>query len=286
MSWQTAICLQLVFGALTALYQRKISKKFVSHAQVALAHNYLFFISPLGIIYALFNYHIELHLTPFIFLMLVLGGILFAVNSITAYQANSHIEAGQFTVITNIYAVFTVIIAGLVLNEKITSNEIIGLVLILFSVVLVAARKTYTETFVISKWTFWAIFSSLFLALAFITEKYLLTNMNVGTYMIFGWGFQTLAKLAFAFNTRHKLKDFDKKDHIDLAVMGLLRALQGIMFVIALSQVDVGLIASITSYKVILVFIGALVFLHEREHIYRRLGGSIIATIGLILLFS
>ena len=121
--------------------------------------------------------------------------------------------------------------------------------------------------------------------MALTFEKHLLGQMNVGTYMIIGWGFQTLAMVVLAAGEWHTLKDFDKKGILNLSSMGLLRFLQGITFVIAVSQADIGLLASIVSYKAVLIFIGGMIFLRERNHIFIRLLGSILATIGLLLIF-
>jgi uncharacterized membrane protein len=122
--------------------------------------------------------------------------------------------------------------------------------------------------------------------MALTFEKHLLGEMNVGTYMVVGWGFQTLAMAVLAAGKWYTLKDFDKKGIIKLSSLGILRSLQGITFVVAVSQANIGLLVSIVSYKSVLIFVGGILLLNEKSHLLIRLFGSILATIGLLLLFN
>jgi drug/metabolite transporter (DMT)-like permease len=58
----------------------------------------------------------------------------------------------------------------------------------------------------------------------------------------------------------------------------------GLAFIKAIQLVDVSVLSSARSYKPVLVFIFALLVLHERKHFWRKLFASILATIGLLLL--
>ncbi len=177
------------------------------------------------------------------------------------------------------------VIAAIFLSERMTLTQLSGVTIVVSTAALVSVRKTTKRTFEVSTWSLLAILSSLIAAMALTFEKHLLGQMNVGTYMIIGWGFQTLAMVVLATGEWHTLKDFNKQGILKLSSLGLLRFLQGITFVIAVSQADIGLLASIVSYKAVLIFIGGVLFLSERNHILIRLLGSILATIGLLLIF-
>lgn len=285
MTWQVAIFLNLVFAAGFGLVQRSVSKQFISHAKVAVAFMYLLFVTPLGIIYGLLNYDISFNFSVVTWIFLVIAGILFGFANITAYKSNAHLDAAQFAILTNLMAVFTVVIAAIFLSERMTIEQLIGVAVVISAAGLVSVRKTTKRTFEISSWSLLAILSALIAAAALTFEKHLLGQMNVGTYMVIGWGFQTLAMVILAIGEWHTLKDFDKKGIIKLSSLGLFRFLQGITFVIAVSQADIGLLVSIVSYKSVMIFVGGLIFLSERNNIIARLFGSILATVGLLLIF-
>ncbi|HEX5798083.1 MAG TPA: EamA family transporter [Candidatus Saccharimonadales bacterium] len=284
MSWQIAIILHLIFTAMFALVQRNISRQFQSHARVATAFFYPI-VSLMGITYGALNYDISFNFSIYTWLFLAANGFIFASTFISAFKSNSHIDAAQFAILQSTRAIFTVIIAAIILGERMNELQLLGILVLTISAGLVAVRRTTAKTFTVSKWSWLAIFSAFALALATTNEKYFLGEMNVGTYMVIGWGFQTMAVMLLATGRWHTLKDFGPNGIKQLVYLGILRGFQGITFVLALSQVDVSLIAGIMSYQTVLIFIGGIIFLHEREHLYRRFAGSMLATVGLLLLF-
>lgn len=278
--------MNLVFAAGYGLVQRSVARQFISHSRVAPAFMYTVFVSPIGIIYGLLNYHISFNFPFFIWIFLVIAGILFGIANVTAYRSNAHIDAAQFAILNNFIGVFTVIIAAIFLSERMSMSQLAGVAIVIAAAALVSVKRTTKRTFTISAWSILAIISALITAAALTSEKYLLGHMNVGTYMVIGWGFQTIAMIAIAMGEWHTLRDFDRTGLIKLSSLGIFRGLQGITFVVAISQANVGLLTSITSYSAVLIFIGGLIFLHERSHVLLRLFGSGLATLGLILIFS
>lgn len=125
-----------------------------------------------------------------------------------------------------------------------------------------------------------------FFAAAFVAEKYLLGHMNVGTYMVVGWSFQTLAMVIMAGSEWKQLGSLKRKVILDITNLGIQRTLAGVTIVYALSKVDAGLLSGIRTYKIALVFIGGWLFLHERDHLRRKFVGAVLATMGLWMLFS
>lgn len=286
MSWQVAIFLNLILSAVFTLVQRSVSKQFISHGKVAVAFMYIAFVGPLGIIYGLLNYDINFNFSLLTWIFLIIAGFLFALANIGAYRANAHLDAAQYVILINFFSVFAVIIAAIFLGERMSLTQLTGVAVLVFSAGLVSVRRTTKHTFKISGWSLLAIFSALLLAAGLTFEKHLLGQMNIGTYMIVGWGFQTLAMVALAMGEWHTLRDFGRAGIMKLSSLGIIRFLQGITFVIAVSQANVGLLASIISYQAVLVFIGGVIFLNERSHLIIRFLGSILATIGLLLVFN
>ena len=286
MTWQVAIFLNLILSAVFTLIQRSVSKQFTSHARVAVAFIYVGFVCPLGIIYGLLNYDINFSFSLSTWIFLIIAGFLYALANIGFYRSNAHLDAAQYVILINLSSVFTVIIAAIFLSERMSLVQLAGVAILVSAAGLVSVRRTTGRTFKISVWSLLAIIAALLLAAALTFEKHLLGQMNIGTYMIVGWGLQTLAMSVLAIGEWRTIKDFSKVGIAKLSSLGIIRFLQGVTFVYAVSQANVGLLASIISYQAVLVFIGGIIFLNERNHLIIRFLGSMLATIGLLLVFS
>lgn len=149
---------------------------------------------------------------------------------------------------------------------------------------MITVERVDKKTFRITKGSWIAIISSIVLAGAITAEKYLLGEMNLATYMIVGWGLQTVSMVWLAIPDRKKLKKLNPKQFRHIIYLGLMRLGAGLAFIRAIQLVDVSVLSSARSYKPVLVFIFALLILHERKHFWRKLLASVLATIGLLLL--
>jgi drug/metabolite transporter (DMT)-like permease len=83
-------------------------------------------------------------------------------------------------------------VAGLFLGERLSFIEVVGVVLLVASAIMITVERVGKKTFRITKGSWTAIISSIVLAGAVTAEKYLLGQMNLASYMIVGWGLQTV----------------------------------------------------------------------------------------------
>lgn len=71
----------------------------------------------------------------------------------------------------------------------------------------------------------------------------------------------------------------------DTLITGALRFLQSLSWVILLFIVgNLSLVSAVTTFKVVVIFIAAAIFLNEREDLPRKIAGSFIAVLGLLLM--
>jgi uncharacterized membrane protein len=95
------------------------------------------------------------------------------------------------------------------------------------------------------------------------------------------WWAQCAVLGMFAILTRSR-SEYSKKD---IAITGGLRFLQSLSWVILIFVVgNLSLVSAITTFKVVLIFIAAAIFLKEREDLPRKIMGSVIALAGLLLM--
>jgi drug/metabolite transporter (DMT)-like permease len=218
-------------------------------------------------------------LTEIIFLAIG-GGIFGSVSLATNYMAQRHVEAGVSTLVSNIYTPITIVLATVFLDEKLRPIQIVGTILLLISVVIVSKKHK------ISKWKFDKYFilmvvSGIALGIVLTTERALIKGNNITTGTWISWGSQAAFLLIPALIVRqvsqHNLKD--------TAVTSVLRFLQQLSWVVLVTIVaNLSVASSITTFKVVIIFIAGAILLNEREDLKRKIIGSLIAVAGLLLM--
>lgn len=286
MSWQLLLATHLLFTSTFALVYRRMASNLNGYGRIVTSIIYVFFQAPAGIAIGLsqgdksFSFPLE------IWLLIGLGALFFAAANFWAYRANEHLDAAQFAIITNLEALFVIIFASFFLDERLTLLQFLGALLLVIAAIDVAVEKTGRRTFRISAASWIAFGACLFVAAGLTTEKALLTEMGMATYVFLAWGVQTIVVVLFTLRDRKKIKHISRKQFGEMVILGFLRLGAALSGVAAITKVDISIVASVRSYKPILIFIGALIFLGEKRDFKRRLIGAGLATLGLLLLVS
>lgn len=207
-------------------------------------------------------------------------GIFGAIALATGYIAQRNVEAGTFSLISNVYTPVTIVLASLFLSERLKPVQILGTVLLLVSVVLVSRKHKLTR-WRFDRYFFLVVLSGLSLGVVLTAERALIKGNGITSGTWISWGSQSLflalAALVAGQKSQHNLND--------TAVTSGLRFLQQLSWVVLVTVVaNLSLVSAITTFKVVLVFIAAAIFLKEREDLPRKIIGSLIAVVGLLLM--
>ncbi len=197
-----------------------------------------------------------------------------------SYIAQKHIEAGVSTLVTNIYTPITIILATIFLHEKLTFLQVVGTIILLFAIVIIS-KKHRIGRFSFDKYFLLVFSSGIMLAFVLVAERALVktTGFSAGT-MISWWS--TCLSLGIAtLLTKNKNKYLKK----DITITGVLKFLQNLSWVILVVTVgNLSLVSSVTTFKVVIMFILGAIFLNEKEDLPRKILGSVIAVVGLLLM--
>ncbi|MCU0660395.1 MAG: DMT family transporter [Candidatus Pacebacteria bacterium] len=210
----------------------------------------------------------------------LLCGVFGAGYFMSSYTAQKHVEAGVTTLVSNIYTPITIILATFFLNEKLTAIQIFGTALLLVGILFVS-KKHRIGRFKFDKYFMLMILSGVMLGVALTAERALqkMTGFSAGT-MLSWWSQCAFLGLAVLITKSRSL--YSKKD---IAITGGLRFLQSLSWVILIFIVgNLSLVSAITTFKVVIIFVAAAIFLKEREDMPRKILGSIIALVGLLLM--
>ncbi len=256
------------------------TKKQTENGQISFAFQVTFIVVILSLLLPFFKpFQLQGNLFSLVWLSLVCG--LFGAGYFISYfTAQKHVEAGVSTLVNNIYTPITIVLATIFLNEKLTALQISGTVLLLVGMIIVS-KKHQIGKFRFDKYFMLVVFSGIFLGISLTAERALqkITGFTAGTML--SWWIQCAFLGALALITNDKNK-YTKKD---IAITGVLRFFQSLSWVVLIFVVgNLSLVSSITTFKVVVVFVAAAIFLKEREDLPRKILGSLVALAGLLLM--
>lgn len=210
----------------------------------------------------------------------ILSGLFGLGFFIYSYKSVRHVDAGVSTLVSNIYTPVSIALAIIFLKEGLTSTQIIGTILLLISMVIVS-KKHRIGRFKFDKYFLMVLFSGLCLGFLLVCERAMqkTTGFTMGT--ILSWSTQCLflGIATLVYKSKHT---YTNKEVI---ITGVFKFLQSSSWVVLLFFVgNLSLVSSVTTFKVVIMFIAGAIFLGEKDDIGRKILGSIIAVIGLLLM--
>ncbi|HEU4985218.1 MAG TPA: DMT family transporter [Nitrososphaera sp.] len=279
---------QNLSGAVYSLLSRKLAVK-LPHAQMQVAA-VLFVITflvaaPAAIIYG------DVHLSSLIewWPYLLLAGFTTSFSVSLLLLTFRHLDAAMGTLLTTLHIVLGVVGGMYVLGERMGLQEIVGGMIVL-------AAVGYALSVHVSKkerrnWTrgiMYAVASSLCFAVGVVIEKFLLGEMTVPSYVVWGLGMQCLAGVSFGvlLGWRHFGDVLKIKNAALLLSAGLVRTAMAVTFVFSLVVLKSLCIAVILAgiRPLFVAFLGAW-FLNERRFLGRKVIASIVAAAGIAIMF-
>ena len=206
----------------------------------------------------------------------VFGAGFFVLN----YAAQKYVDASVTNIVVNIYTPVAIILSSIFINEKLTTMQIFGTVLLLLAMVVIS-KKHRIGRFTFDKHFLMMLASGVMLGVLLVAERALqkTTGFSAGT-MLSWWSQAAFLGLA-VFITKSRNNYTGK----EIWLTGFLRFLQALSWVMLVWFVgNLSLVSAITTFKVVIIFVAAAIFLKEREDIPRKIIGCIVAVIGLLLM--
>ncbi len=207
-------------------------------------------------------------------------GIFGASAIIISYYLQKHVQAGVYTLVTNIYTPIAIVLATIFLNERLLPLQILGTVFLLAGIVIVS-KKHKIGRFKFDKYFILLLLGGFLIAIDVTLERALqkATGLSAGL-MIMVWSQCLFLGLAVLIS---KSKNIYSKN--DITITGVLRFLQTISWAILIFVVgNLSIVSSVTTFKVVIMFIAGALILQEHDDIKRKILGSVIAVIGLLLM--
>lgn len=220
---------------------------------------------------------------------ILLCGMVTALNAAIALVVFRFMDAAMGALLMTTHTVAAVLAAMYVLGERMGAQEIVGALVVLCAVVYVLAVHVSRRER--RRWTLgilFALLGAVTFAISATTEKFLLDNMGVSSYLAWSWSAQSLCAVAlsFCFGFRQYRKVFARRHAFLLWGAGLTRSLMGLFFVLSIVTLKSLCIAVVLAglRPLFVSFLGAWI-LRERKFLGRKVIASIAAAIGVAIMF-
>lgn len=207
-------------------------------------------------------------------------GVFGALHFIFSYTAQRHVDAGVTSLVSNIYTPITIILSIIFLKEGLTNLQILGTILLLSSMFIVS-KKHRVGRFKFDKYFLMVLTSGVMLGILLVAERAMvkMTGFTLGIMLSWFAQFAVLGLITFFTKSRHT---YTNKE---VAITGGLKFLQSLSWTTLVFIVgNLSVVSSITTFKIVLMFIAGALFLNEKEDLNRKILGSIIAVIGLLMM--
>lgn len=243
--WLVLILLSVLFNAVAVVLQRVVLREQNSDP---VAYSIVFQLITGSIIGAFGWVTGNLQFPPDITKILLFMGlmiVLYGFGNVFIFQALKAIEASKFTILFATRALFTILASTLFLNESLNATQWIGALLILY---ILTMFPLYT-----------------FVLLAFVLPALMMWMVNVG-------------------RTQKIFELFHKTHLIRICGMAVVYTVSAILFFSSLQIApNSSQVITINLTSVAVTVLLAVVFLGERNYLFRKLFGAALCFIGLLM---
>ena len=285
--WQLLIVFYFIFGTISYLLRRVLAQKIGEHNRLINAVFYIFFLLPATIILFSFFPH-NLNIGIFNLILLLGGSLIWPVSNIIAFWANKEVDVSIFTIINNLSPIFTLAIALPFLHENLNFIQIIGIILLVFSGIIAAYSHWNKNGKASTKGIFVCILAAAILGIAVVYERFMLSRVDFGAYLVYGWGAQIAWAGILAAKVLKQLPQILKKGAESRNILlswGGLSVLKSISFILALKiSASASLISGASDFMSVAVVIAAFFYLKERQNLLPKSIAVAIGVIGLLLI--
>lgn len=287
MHWLLPLSFYFFTAIFSFLLRRSLAKEFIHHNRLINAIFFGLFLLPTGLIASRF-FPNNLDIGWANILLLVSGSLIWPIANIVAFRANHKLDVGVFSIISNLAPISTVSIALIFLNEQLTVLQSVGIGLLVISGVVVAIPLLNRNSSFTGREIMIGLLAAILIGIGISYERFMLTRIDLGAYLVIGWGSQVLWGVILAAKEYKYLPKIwaDAKLRNPILLLGLTSALRAIGFVTALSLAGASVVGPAANFLSVLIVIAGYFVLKEKDHLLNKLLGVAIGIAGLILISS
>lgn len=210
------------------------------------------------------------------------SGFFYALGTLSYFKAIKTVEASESTILASIGSVATLITAYLFLGERLNSQQLIGVLFVISSVIALSAKKGFKY----SRGIMFSVLGTTFYGFAVTNDVYILRSFDALSYTPIMSFLSGLLLLMLKPSSIKSIITTLKKPQIK--PLFLYCVFYGIQAITYYAAIESGALASqmavIYKSEIFITVIFAAIFLNERSNLTRKIIATILATIGVYLL--
>lgn len=285
MTWQLLLTIYLLLNTAVYLFQRRLGQTLAEHKRLVTGFFFLAIHYPIGLLSASFLSP-DLSIGWLNLFILFAVGWVFPAAIILSLKASKDVDAGHFTIISNITPIITILAATMLLDERLARHQLLGAAIIITSAFVITLpnlrhhARTKAPALIVASTVF------ILTGLTIVYESWMLARIGLGAYLVFGMGAQTFWMAVIAWPERKHLKVLKNKKHFPKILgFALSSSIKGICFVSALKlSGNASIVSAFISFTSILVVIAAYFILKEKEWLWLKITAAFMGAAGLIIL--
>ena len=211
---------------------------------------------------------------------LFLACLFYGLNERLRFYASKYLEASLFAIISNVSVVIAFIVALFLYNESITTNKMLGFLLIMTSLLLVSFERIKKINW---RGISLALLTSTFIGIAWSLDKKGIYYFNLETYNVFVW----LLPFLIVYFPGVKFSDIKREIKINkwsLILLSFLNVFGYFLNLKAQSLAEATKVIPIIQTSTVITVIFGIIILKEKSHLFKKILAGIIAVVGVFLL--
>lgn len=284
--WQVALLGFFVFGTTAYIVRRMLMRHRESSSKLFNLIFWLLFFMPSGWVVGFILPH-DMNIGWENAALLFAGAIFWPIVGLVGFRANKEVDTGVYAIINNLSPIITLGIAVTLLSETLNMRSGSGIALLILSGLIVAYPLLREGTHSSRYGLFLCGITVLAGGIGAAYEKWMLTRVGLGAYMIYAWTFQTIWLTALArseiFTALRFFKTADQHAKRLVAIFGVSNVLRTICFQTALYLGTASVISASSNFLAVTVLIAAYFVLKEKKYLGYKIGATVVGITGLLL---
>lgn len=283
MSWITLALLSAIFGSVARVLQKVLLSNKQDDAY-ALGFAFQTIVALIFLIYTIATNSLEFPRISDLWFNIVIMTIFYCLGNIFTFKAFKLADASEVAVIFSSSSIWAIISAAILLGERLTPSNYLGIALIVSGIVVINLTRSKWH---LSRGHFFAALAAFLFGVAFVNDAYIIGRYNsIASYLVVAFTLPGIFTVVVNPSSVKAIPHYFAKNMIlKLFICCIIYALSSITI---FSAYKAGGLASIISplqqLSIILTTILSYLFLKERNRIPNKIIGSILAFIGAVLL--
>jgi uncharacterized membrane protein len=280
MPWQLLTGISIITLSVSVLLQRRLMHEDKSDP-IAYAIVFQALVGIITLVYAVvFGFH-----SPDVgryWLPILLTFLLYAAGTVAGAFTLQKIQASVYSVLFATNAIWVMAISLPLFHTKITPMQVIGVVLVFISMIFLIERGT---KFKLDRGIVLGLVTGLIYGLATVAWVYVDKHADPASWSAMSFLGPALVVLLLRPGSVKKMAPFKQKNvFFRLLLLGTLYSVSALTILMAYKEGNASLIAPLQQASIVTTVLLAIVFLHERNRLWRKVAATALCFLGVLLI--